>query len=286
MAPPFDSFWSDVLYGIHDALSDADHVPMMVWTSHEGRHRRKGPLPSPEHELRQIHRLLDRRIDGVILWPPFAAYYKDHVQEFSSRDLPIVTIDHELPPEFNADCVSSDEQAGTRAVAKHLYDLGHRRFGHLSGIQNASWAIDRRRGFEQTLAAYRDASCISFEALPEEDESAILPARQMLSRPNRPTAVFAATDILAKKVYEAAAELKLRVPQDLSVVGFADDDFSAEMIPPLTTVRQNGYDIGRKAADIVLERSNGMLQDASPVHTRMPVELIARKSTGRAPIGQ
>ncbi|MBC8105223.1 MAG: LacI family DNA-binding transcriptional regulator, partial [Anaerolineae bacterium] len=64
MAPPFDSFWSDVLYGIHDALSDADHAPMMVWTSHEGRHRRKGPLPSPEHELRQIHRLLDRRIDG------------------------------------------------------------------------------------------------------------------------------------------------------------------------------------------------------------------------------
>ena len=133
MAPPFDSFWSDVLYGIHDTLSAADHVPMMVWTTHEGRHRRKGPHPGPEHSLQQINRLLDRRIDGVILWPPFATYFHDHVNEFSSRDLPIVTIDHVLPPEFHSDCVSSDEQAGTSAVAKHLYDLGHRKFAHLSG---------------------------------------------------------------------------------------------------------------------------------------------------------
>ena len=284
MAPPFDSFWSDVLYGIHDTLSVADHVPMMVWTTHEGRHRRKGPHPGPEHSLQQINRLLDRRIDGVILWPPFATYFHDHVNEFSSRDLPIVTIDHVLPPEFRSDCVSSDEQAGTSAVAKHLYDLGHRKFAHLSGHPNGTWAIDRRRFFEQAIAATPDATCVSYQSRSEDDPTRIVPARTMLLSPDRPTAVFAATDILARKIYEAAAELKLRIPEDLSVVGFANNDFSAEMNPPLTTVRQMGYEIGSKAAQIVLDRSNGVLTSRTPAHERMPVELIVRQSTGPAPV--
>ena len=106
----------------------------------------------------------------------------------------------------------------------------------------------------------------------------------MLLSPDRPTAVFAATDILARKIYEAAAELKLRIPEDLSVVGFANNDFSAEMNPPLTTVRQMGYEIGSKAAQIVLDRSNGVLTSRTPVHERMPVELIVRQSTGPAPV--
>ena len=264
-------------------LSAADHVPMMVWTTHEGRHRRKGPLPGPEHELRQIHRLLDRRIDGVILWPPFATYFHDHVSEFSSRDLPIVTIDHVLPPEFHSDCVSSDERAGTKAVAKHLYDLGHRNLAHLSGHPNGTWAIDRRKYFEQAIASYPGSTCVTYQSRLEEDESRLIPARMILSSPDRPTAVFAATDILARTIYEAAAELNLRIPEDLSVVGFANNDFSADMDPPLTTVRQMGYEVGTKAAQIVLDRSNGVLKSASPVHERMPVELIVRKSTGPAP---
>src|SRR5437763_6629784 len=97
MAPPFDYYWSEVLYGIHDVLAAADHVPIILWNAHEGF----GPRPpNGAHitELEQIHRLLDRRVDGVILWPPFASLFQDHVQQFSSRDLPIVTIDHKLPP--------------------------------------------------------------------------------------------------------------------------------------------------------------------------------------------
>src|SRR5438093_3560819 len=102
MAPPFDYYWSEVLYGIHDVLAAADHVPITLWTAHEG----SGPRPrngTDITELDQIHRLLDRRVDGVILWPPFASLFQDHVHEFSSRDLPVVTIDHALPDEFKAD---------------------------------------------------------------------------------------------------------------------------------------------------------------------------------------
>jgi LacI family transcriptional regulator len=283
MAPPFDTFWADILYGIHDALAAFDYVPMMVWTSHKARHKRPATLPaSPDHELKQVHRLLDRRIDGVILWPPFAAHYSNHVHEFSSRDLPIVTIDYEMPPEFNADCVLSDEDAGTKAVAKHLYDLGHRRFAHLSGLLNASWAINRKAGFERALGAYPDTSCVSIEAILEDDSRNMEPPRDLLRHPSRPTAIFAATDLLAKKLYTAAEELKLRIPQDISIVGYADDDFSAQMRTPLTTVRQDGYGIGSRAAQILLDRLSGKIRDTARITEHLPVELVVRESTAAA----
>ena len=139
MAPPFDYYWSEVLYGIHDVLAAADHVAVMVWTAHHGPGPRQRDGPGMD-ELEQIHRLLDRRVDGVILWPSFASLFEEHVNEFSSRDLPVVTIDHELPSKYHADYVGSDEANGGRLVAEHLYKLGHRRFAHFAGSSAGTWA--------------------------------------------------------------------------------------------------------------------------------------------------
>jgi DNA-binding LacI/PurR family transcriptional regulator len=100
----------------------------------------------------------------------------------------------------------------------------------------------------------------------------------MLSRPNRPTAIFAASDLYAKQVYRAARELKINIPNELSVVGFSDDDFASEMMPPLTTVRQPAYEIGRRAAEVILGRSNGKFRDRAR-HEELPVSLIARESS-------
>src|SRR5207247_1077185 len=179
MAPPFDYYWSEVLYGIHDVLAAADHVPIILWTAHEGF----GPRPeNGTHvtELDQIHRLLDRRVDGVILWPPFASLFQDHVHEFSSRDLPVVTIDHALPPEFKADSVGSDEAAGGRMVAEHLLSLGHRRIGHLAGPAIATWAVARRAAFESALTARPSATCVTLEAPKGVGGTGLKQARDML----------------------------------------------------------------------------------------------------------
>jgi DNA-binding LacI/PurR family transcriptional regulator len=278
MMPPFDFYWSEVLYGIHDVLTAADHVPITLWTAHIGpapSRRREGP---PQHELEQIHRLLDRRVDGVILWPRFAELFSDHIHEFSSRHLPVVTVDHELPAEFNADYVGSDEASGGRMVAQHLYSLGHRRIGHLAAPPVATWALARRQAFEQALADMPGTSVVTCEAPPGEARLGIECARQMLALSDRPTAIFAATDFYAKTVYQAAAELDLNIPGDLSVVGFSDDGFAAEMSPPLTTVRQPGYDIGRRAGEVALERSAGRARERTKKN--LPVELIVRESSG------
>src|SRR5450432_2923934 len=86
MMPPYDFYWSEILYGIHDVLAAADHVPITLWTAHAGPSSRRRNDPAPL-ELEQVYRLLDRRIDGVILWPRFAELFRQHLHEFSSRQL-------------------------------------------------------------------------------------------------------------------------------------------------------------------------------------------------------
>ncbi len=282
MAPPLDYYWSEVLYGIHDALAAADHVPITLWSSHDrsGPWRREAP---EANVLEQVHRLLDRRIDGVILWPPFAIAYEEHVAEFSSRELPVVTIDHELPARFRADSVLSDEAQGGALVAEHLLSLGHRRIGHLAGPANALWAIARRKAFE-TAVRERDskAKITTLEAPPGETQWATEITRQLLAGPDRPTAVYAASDLYAKVVYRVARSMGLSIPKDISVVGFSDDDFAEEMEPPLTTIRQPSYEIGRSAAGLVLGRSEGSLREPAPTRVTLPVSLIVRGSTGNS----
>lgn len=283
MAPPFDFFWSEVLYGIHDTLIAADHVPLCVWTAHDGPGPRNHDLPRVS-ELDQIHRLLDRRVDGVILWPPFAAIFSDHVEEFSSRNTPVVTIDHELPPRYKADYVCSDESSGAEAVAKHLVDLGHERIGYLAAADAATWAVNRRRAFEQAMKAYPHVSLKIVDAPAGQDwVRASDSARQLLEGPDRPTAIYTAKDLYAKVLYQTAAELGLRIPQDLSVVGHSDDGFAHEMSPPLTTVRQPAYQIGQKSAELVLARAQGKVRSTVSTRALLPVQLIVRESTAKPP---
>jgi DNA-binding LacI/PurR family transcriptional regulator len=279
MMPPFDYYWSEVLYGIHDVLTAADHVPMTLWTVHTGPSpRRRNASIGSGDELAQIHRMVDRRVDGVILWPSFAQLFVEHIHEFSSRNLPVVTIDHQLPPEFNSDYVGSDEAMGGRMVAEHLYALGHRRIGHLAGPSVATWALARREAFESALSRMSGVSLVTREATAGETDLGIIAARELLSLPDRPTAIFAASDLYAKTVYKAAKELNLSIPGDLSVVGFSDDDFACEMAPCLTTVRQPAYEIGQRAAEVVLGRSLGRIRDRGR-HEELPVKLIVRESS-------
>lgn len=264
MMPPVDSYWSQVLYGIHDTLSAADFVPIMLWAPHDIRGQ-AGTGRHVPNELDQIHRLLDRRVDGVILWPAVATVYGDRIHEFSSRDLPIVTIDHELAPEYRAAYVGSDEADGGRLVARHLHQLGHRRVGCLAGPSSETWARLRQDAFVSAFGALPGTECVVAEARPGLPAQAIAQARTLVAQVPPLSAIYAATDIYAKLVYQAAAERAMRIPEDLSVVGFSDDDFAAEMSPPLTTVRQPAYDIGATAAAALLRLAEQGLTMPGPL---------------------
>ncbi|MEO5712646.1 MAG: LacI family DNA-binding transcriptional regulator [Luteolibacter sp.] len=275
MVPPNDSFWSDVLHGIHDGLIARNYVPLALWSEHR-------ELQSEENsELRQIERLIDWRVDGAILWPWFANLYRTHITELKKRDLPLVTIDSMLPDSFHADAVLSDEAMGAEAIARHLLELGHREILHFAGPSAETWSRDRRACFTEALRNAPGVKLHSVELPFTQPRQAQI--RETLQQLRGVTAVFCATDELAEEVYEIAAELGRRLPEELSVVGYGNLDFGSRLSPPLTTVRHRPYRMGTAAANLVIDRIEAA-EPVSPRIQRLPVEFMQRSSTAPPPL--
>lgn len=273
MVPPYDAYWAQVLKGIHDTLVEHDYAGIMLWDEYQSQ------TPHYDKEtfmLEQMHRLIDRRVDGVILWPKVSEVYGAHLDELESRNLPVVTIDHEL--EFS-DSVVTDERLGAELVAKHLYELGHRRIGHLAGHQEWTWAKLRRRYFEDALGVYSDATCITQVGSDDSDKIPGI-VKQLLQQ--RPTAVLAFSDWVAFEIYNVAHEMNLRIPEDISVVGYNDSHKLTQIInPPLTSVRQKARQIGIEAVTLLIERLDGINKSTKRVRTVVDCELVIRNSTAR-----
>lgn len=281
LIPPFDSFWVGVLSGIHMTLAAEDYLPITVWVG-DGQ---KVPTFHGEKDdgLDQISRLLDRRVEGLILWPVFAVAYYKHFRELMDRRVPVAVIDHEYSEERLADSIETDEKQGATEIAQHLLALGHRRIACLSCSETPwqAWAPRRRGHFEEAIASHHEATCRSWKLNPAGDNGLVV-ARELLSSDLQPTAVFAVTDHEAVYVYKAAQELGLSIPKDISVVGFADLDFAGSLTPPLTTMRQRPQEIGRQAARLILDRIEGVVATTDPTTIRVAAELVVRGSTGPA----
>lgn len=279
MIPPHDSFWIGVIAGIHMELAEKDFLPITIWIGD----CREMPQFDGDHidGIDQINRLLDRRVDGLILWPSFAAAYFDHYRELMQRRIPVVAIDHRFEQANIADAIETDEQQGTREVAEHLIGLGHRRIACLSAreVDWQSWSVRRREQFEQAVIQLGGEPVRSHKT-NARGTNGLEVAIEVLSAEPRPTAVFAVSDHMARLLYKAADKLGLRIPEDVSVVGFADLDFAAELSPPLTTVRQESVEIGRRAASSVLRRlASADQEEARTEPVLVPPTFVQRDST-------
>ncbi len=266
-----DEFFARMAEGIHDGLVAADRVPIFLWS--------KGNSEAAPTELQQLHRLVDRRVDGIILHPRQDSVDEAYLREVWDRNLPLVTIDRELAA-THADFVGTDDAAGARLAAEHLLSLGHRRLGHLSGPRTVTTAYWRANGFEKGAAEAGLSVNIIEDASYGRDSFA--PAKALLDRPDRPTAVFCANDFQVAAVYLAAAELGLSIPRDLSVVGFADLSVAGALLPRLTTLHQRPEEMGVQAARYLNDRIDGTVLDPAPRRVQLKPELIVRQSTGPA----
>lgn len=221
-----------------------------------------------------VTHLLEQIADGVIALLPYTYHY---LKSLAAARVPVITVEDGVERlEFPS--IGCDSYQGALAAVGHLADLGHRRIGFITGNEILASARERRRGYLDVLAERglpRDAALIvkgdynqlaGFEA-----------ARRLLALSRPPTAIFAANDATALGVLSAAQELQLRVPGDLSVVGFDDVPQATQIHPPLTTVRQPMQQMGRSAVNTLLAMLAG-IEPASPVIT-FPTELIVRGST-------
>jgi LacI family transcriptional regulator len=173
--------------------------------------------------------------------------------------------------------VTATNREGTAELTSYLLGLGHRRIGFITGRIYLSSARERLESFQATLAA---AGVPLDPSLIEEghynQESGFAAARRLLDRPDRPTAIMASNDQEAFGVLNAAREAGLRVPDDLSVVGFDDVPMAELVHPSLTTVRQPLYEIGRSAADMLIHWVEGLPPE--PRRIVLPTQLMIRSS--------
>jgi LacI family transcriptional regulator len=171
---------------------------------------------------------------------------------------------------------------GAIAVTEHLIELGHRRIAFLAGRPDLESARRREAGYRAAL----QAAGIAFD--PElvrvggfTQETAEVPARELLTITDRPTAVFAANDLSAIQTMRTAVELGIEIPADLSVVGFDNIPESALTDPPLTTVDQSIQALGHEAVRTLVEliEHPERHDDADPIHITLPTKLVIRRSS-------
>jgi DNA-binding LacI/PurR family transcriptional regulator len=220
-----------------------------------------------------IERHLDQRVAGIVAIAPVASAAE--AMDGLTAEVPLVTIDGD--PQRTTAGVTVDQAAGARAATQHLLDAGHRTVWHVSGPADWFDSAGRVSGWEATL---RDAGAEVPPVLPA-DWSAASGYRvgQTLARIPEVTAVFAANDHLALGILRALHERGLRVPDDISVVGFDDVPEAGYFIPPLTTVRPDFHAVAERALSLLLLQIEAGTPSAE-LHTLAPA-LVQRGSVAR-----
>nr|WP_282572083.1 LacI family DNA-binding transcriptional regulator [Roseomonas acroporae] len=265
--------FAPILAGAAAALTEADHALLVA-----------DPGDDPARAAAFVAELASRRVDGMLL----ATAAREHdpaVAACLQRSLPVVLINRACARGTAVvPAVVPDDVAGMRLIVAHLSGLGHRRIGHLAGPATLSTGLLRRQGFEQAMAecglhADGDAPIEVAEAF--DRPAGRLAADRLLARPDRPTALACANDLLALGAYDACYAAGLRIPEDISVSGHNDMPLVDMITPGLTTVRIPHDAMGRQAAALLLET---IRRGASSGITVLPPTLVVRGST--APPGR
>ena len=256
-----DPYYPGLIQGITSACNIGGYS-IMLW------------LTNPEQERSNFHHLaLDGLLDGLIM----ASYLIDDpiLKELTKSKIQFVLIGRpSVRP--NLFYIDSDNVNGAREAVKHLLQLGRTRIATITGPNNMIAGIDRLRGYESALlerGLRPDPELIVEGDFTERGGYASM----MRLIPHDPDAVFVASDAMALGALRALSETGKRVPDDVAVVGFDDIPAATQVDPPLTTVRQNIYQLGQLAAETLIQILNG---GKTPPHGLvLPTELVIRASS-------
>lgn len=258
----FEPFSAEILKGLAAAANGSGYE-LLAWSGYSGDEGREG------WESRSLNQLAGTLIDGAVLVTPTVGD--------AESTIPVVAVDPHSGPS-GLPTIDSDNFHGALLAMEHLLAQGHRRIGFLAGRPGLQSAEERERGYREAL----ERAGIGFD--PDlvrlggyREETADGAAREMLTLADRPTAVFAANDMTALRTMKVAADLGLRVPADLSVVGFDNVPESALASPPLTTIAQPLHDMGAQAFRMLHTLLEG--GELPEPHLRLPTTLVVRGST-------
>lgn len=241
-------FYSGVLEGIHDFLAghNANMVLSLVhgdWGEH-----------SVEEERKILHRLVELRVDGIILRPANDEATPIYFEEILQRRLPIVVVDRRLP-NFSCDFVGTDNNAGGRTAGEKLIARGAKNLLLVTAGDRFSPSRERAEGFCNILSEIAPIRTVRILECPDFAPNDDLAARFLTSREGRKTdGIFAVSDHLALGCLRALRKLNRRVPEDVSLIGFGAIGTGNGYFIPVSTFDQHPAVIGKTAAELLLNR--------------------------------
>jgi len=260
-------FFTDVVRGAEEAIEAAGAVAV-VCNSGENAAR----------ERRHLDLLEQQRVQGVLITPVDNGR-DSQLTNLIRRGIPVVLVDRGSGQRDRCS-VAVDDVLGGRIAGEHFKEQGHERVAFAGGPMSIAQVSDRRKGF---TAALRDAAHVRTVLTPTLTVAAGRHAGAQiadLAVADRPTAVFCANDLLALGVLQEMTLRRIRVPRDMAILGYDDIDFAAAAAVPLSSVRQPREQLGRAAAELLLEEANRPDRHEHR-HVVFEPELVVRESTAR-----
>jgi LacI family transcriptional regulator len=262
-----NSYFYDIFRGIQEELIDKNFLPIILGAR------------GPDFE-KHFNRLIDHRIDGIIVTTYTKDLEKKVFEQCQKLKISTVFIGTK-PPKVKSDSISSDNKTGGEIAADYLLKMGHQKIGLLKARKENAIRDEyflkhlSKNGInipeKHILSLFENSNAPEPDYLKFKTE-----LEQFLSSPDCPDAIFASTDPLALYVYQAAGKLGIKIPDELSVIGYGSTNVCETIWPPLTSIKQDGYTEGKTAADLIIERING---DNSEIkNLSIPVRLDKRMS--------
>jgi len=267
-----DPFFSEILQGIEEIAQGSGYSMLMAASQRD-----------PEREQAIVQDMRERRVDGLIICS--ASFSTEQRRKLLEYGIPIVMVNNQAAEEYRYS-IYHDDVDGGRQVARHLIELGHQHIAYLGNSISGRTTLDRLTGFHQEMDAARLAIPAEYihevpGGRPEDSHAAL---DYFFNLPQPPTALFCFNDMLAIGVLNGLQTSGIRVPEDISVVGFDNIVFSAYTNPPLTTLDQPKRYIGAEAARLILGLLDSLVDDEIPEQQiqKLKGKLLIRQST--API--
>ncbi len=259
-------FFTAVVRGVEDVAQKSGFT-VIVGSSDE----------DPEKEAEYLRVFYSRRVDGLILAP--AGQRHAYLQRLVHAHVPLVFLDREVP-DLGVSSVVVDGESAARDAVRHLIGLGHTRIGMITGRPFISSAADRIRGYRQALEwsglALDDRLVVSGGSRTDEARTA---TESLLDLVPPPTALFVGNNLMTIGAVAAIQARGLRVPDDVAIVGFDDFDWADVFQPRLTTVAQPTYELGRVAAEMLVDQITKR-SEPHVEHRVLPCQLVIRQSCG------
>ncbi len=266
-------FFTQLVRGAEDAAWKANYL-LIILNSDE----------QLEREQQVIAALRARRVDGVMLVSA-ADGESEHIRALNEAGTPLVCVDREIP---GFDCVVVNNADGARACVAHLISTGHRRIGMLNGDLRVAVARERHLGYQRALrdaGIPYDPALVTHFGLRVED--GYRGAAQILAANPRPDAIFTANSMIAMGLLRALRERGLACPRDIAIGAFDDSIFHEATVPPLTSVAQPAYELGKRSVELLLDRIAHPMKNPKRKRTKIVLDttLVIRESSGATPMG-